>query len=140
MPERFDLSYQDGSEKKKPIVVHRAILGSLERFIAILLENSQGWLPIEFSLVQAQVIVLNKNADLSNYINEFKRLGVRYEIKYVDNINQGIKAHYQNKVPFSFILGNKELANSSLVVKSKENQESISLDQFESYWSKIKRF
>jgi threonyl-tRNA synthetase len=138
--ERFNLSYRENNKKKRPIVVHRAILGSLERFIAILLENNQGWLPVEFCQKQVQVILLDKDLDISPYILEFQRLGIRYEINVVANIKEGVKSHYEKKYPFSFIIGEQEVKNESLKIKSKLQEEQISLLDLQDLWRGFIRF
>lgn len=137
LPERFNLKYQDGAEAKRPIVVHRAILGSLERFIAILLEHCEGWIPLEFSKLQAKVIVLNKEADLSEYEAQFKRLGIRYEIEIVDNLKQGVKDFYREKPPFLFIIGDQELKSQSIMIKDKQSQKIIKLSELANFWKKL---
>lgn len=134
LPHRFNLKYQDGVDSKEPIVIHRAILGSLERFIAILLEHYEGWIPAEFSKVQAKVIVLQKGLNISHYELEFKKAGIRYEIEFVDNIKQGVKSFYKDKVPYLIILGQKEVESRSLVIKNKDHQEQVLLSNIIEYW------
>lgn len=134
LPERFNLKYFDNNEAKQPIVVHRAILGSLERFIAILLENCQGWLPVEFSKVQAQVVILKDNLPIENYLDKFAELGIRYQVVEEKNIKQAIKNFYEQKLPFLFIIGEKEIENNSLMIKSKDSQEMVSLDDLAKFW------
>lgn len=140
LPERFNLKYYDNNEAKQPIVVHRAILGSLERFIAILLEDCQGWLPVEFSKVQAQVVVLKDQKLPSEYLDKFQELGIRYQVFQESNLKQAIKNFYEQKLPYLFIIGAKEISNKNLMVKSKSGQEKIKLEDLGKFWKLKNRF
>lgn len=134
LPERFDLHYLENNIKHRPIVIHRALLGSLERFIAIWLEHNQGHFPLYFSKVQAQVLVLNPSQDISAYKKLFKELGIRVEYKQVENIKQSLKEYYASKVPYVFILGNKEIAEGKIMVQNFNFKNSLSLEDFKGFW------
>lgn len=138
LPQRFDLFYHENNQKKRPIVIHRAFLGSLERFIAILLEHSQGWIPVEFSKIQAKVVVLDSLP--KEYEEMFKVLKIRVEVVKADNLKQEIKEFYHQQYPYLFIIGSKELQDSSLMIKNKDKQEKILLKDLPLFWAKACRF
>ena len=134
LPQRFDLSYidKDGS-KQMPVMIHRAILGSFERFIGIITEHYAGAFPTWLSPVQAKVIsVSEKSADYATKIaDRFDENGIRVE---VDNSNERIgykiRQAQLEKVPYMLILGENE-ANSGNVSIRKRNGEEIKDLSFE---------
>lgn len=127
LPERFDLHYFDNNQKVRPVVIHRAILGSLERFIAILLEHSQGWIPPQLSKIQAQVLIL-PGVDFKDYEKEFKNIGLRFKLfEEGMNIKQAVKKFYEDKVPYLIIIGPKELANNQIMLRDQNGQRLVNL-------------
>ena len=141
LPQRFDLSYidKDGS-KQMPVMIHRAILGSFERFIGIITEHYAGAFPTWLSPVQAKVIsVSEKSADYATSVAEkLDANGIRVE---VDNSNERIgykiRQAQLEKVPYMLILGENE-ANSGKVSIRKRNGEEIKDLAFEDAVSMIK--
>ncbi len=141
LPQRFDLSYidKDGS-KQMPVMIHRAILGSFERFIGIITEHYAGAFPTWLSPVQAKVIsVSEKSAEYATKIaDRFDENGIRVE---VDNSNERIgykiRAAQLEKVPYMLILGENE-ANSGNVSIRKRNGEEIKDLSFEAAANMIK--
>ena len=141
LPQRFDLSYidKDGS-KQMPVMIHRAILGSFERFIGIITEHYAGAFPTWLSPVQAKVIsVSEKSADYATKIaDRFDENGIRVE---VDNSNERIgykiRQAQLEKVPYMLILGENE-ANSGNVSIRKRNGEEIKDLSFEAAVNMIK--
>lgn len=138
LPERFNLKYYDNNKPCQPIVIHRAILGSLERFIAIYLEHCQGQLPVEFSKVQLQVLVLG-DLNLEKEEEVLKSLKIRYQVKKLNNLKQGLKEFYEEKVPYSLIIGKKEQEQSSVMLKSPSGQELVPLQDFYKKWLSVCR-
>lgn len=134
LPQRFDLSYidKDGS-KQMPIMIHRAIFGSFERFIGIITEHYAGAFPTWLSPVQAKVIsVSEKSAEYASSVAEkLDACGIRVE---VDNSNERIgykiRQAQLEKVPYMLILGENE-ANSGKVSIRKRNGEEIKDLSFE---------
>ena len=141
LPQRFDLSYidKDGS-KQMPVMIHRAILGSFERFIGIITEHYAGAFPTWLSPVQAKVIsVSEKSADYATSVAEkLDANGIRVE---VDNSNERIgykiRQAQLEKVPYMLILGENE-ANAGKVSIRKRNGEEIKDLAFEDAVSMIK--
>ena len=114
LPERFDAFYiaADGS-KKTPVMIHRAICGSMERFLGILLENYAGHLPLWLAPVQAIVATITSDAD--DYASEVtaaaQRLGLRAESDLRnEKINYKVREHSLAKVPVMLVVGKKEAA------------------------------
>ena len=112
LPERFELEFTDrDGEKKRPIMIHRALFGSIERFFAILLEHYAGAFPVWLSPVQVVGIpVAEEYADyLGDIIDRLKDEGVRAELDVSDErMQKKIRSHTLMKVPFQLIAGEKD--------------------------------
>ena len=134
MPGRLGAEYvaSDGS-KKVPVMIHRAILGSIERFIGILIEEHAGKLPVWLSPVQAIVMNISEaQIEYSNKIHDFlRRSGVR-SIVDVRNEKIGFKVREQTlmKIPYLLIVGNREVENSNVSVRTLNGEDlgAMSLD------------
>ncbi len=141
LPQRFDLSYidKDGS-KQMPIMIHRAILGSFERFIGIITEHFAGAFPTWLAPVQAKVIsVSEKSAEYASKIaGDLDEKGVRVELDNSDErIGYKIRLAQLEKVPYMIILGENE-ANAGKVSIRKRNGEEIKDLLFEDALAMIK--
>ncbi|AZL15318.1 threonine--tRNA ligase [Rickettsiales endosymbiont of Stachyamoeba lipophora] len=136
MPERLGATYigEDG-QKHRPVMVHRAILGSLERFVGILIEEYSGKLPLWLAPVQIAVLNITNDADVyATQISEkLISLGLRVELD-LDNekINYKIRKHSLAKVPVMVIVGKKEVEENQLSVRLSldKPQENMSFDEF----------
>lgn len=135
LPERLDATYvaSDGN-KKRPVMLHRAILGSLERFIGILIEEYSGKFPLWLSPVQVVVATITEAADdyAKKLYEELKQAGVRAELDISNNkINYKIREHSLKKIPVLFIVGAKEQESGSVSIRrlGSEKQESISFTE-----------
>ena len=135
MPGRLDASYvsEDGS-KKVPVMIHRAILGSLERFIGILIEHHAGNLP--FWLAPVQAVVLNITDAQAEYMqNVQKRLlneGFRANIDLRnEKIGYKIREHTIQRVPYLLVVGDREMESNTVAVRSREGEDlgSMSIDE-----------
>lgn len=113
LPERFDLTYvgEDGRRDHRPIMIHRALLGSLERFFGILVEHYAGAFPLWLSPVQAMVVTVNP-AQISygeEIIKKMEKAGLRVKGDFADeNLNVKIKQHQLMKIPYVLVVGEKE--------------------------------
>lgn len=132
LPRRFDLSYidKDGS-KQVPVVLHRAIFGTFDRFTAFILEETKGSLPTWLSPVQVNVIPVNNEYHLE-YANEIKELLDKEEIRVeVDERNEklGYKMRESTirKIPFSIIIGNKEVEDNTISYRIYGREETITV-------------
>jgi len=122
MPERFDLSYEGKDGKKhKPVMIHRAIFGSFERFIGILTEHFAGKFPLWLSPIQ--VILLNINEDNLKFANEVKNELIKNNIRVeLDDRNESIPKKVREaqlrKIPLIVAIGDKEQQNKTLAVRT----------------------
>ena len=127
MPQRFDLKYNDSDGKEKtPVMIHRAIVGSPERFFGILIEHYAGAFPIWLSPIQAVVIpVSDQYLDYARKIEtELKDSNVRIRVDdSSERMNQKIRQAQLEKVPCMIIVGEKEVTNSSVAVRLRTGQQ-----------------
>ena len=116
-PKRFGLFYIDeNGEKQTPVMIHRAILGSYERFLVLLLEQFKGILPIWLSPVQVNIIPVNNEAHYS-YCKELMDKLLEEDIRVeIDNseetLNKKIKVSNDMKNPYTVVIGDKEIENN----------------------------
>ena len=137
MPQRFELEYtgSDG-EKHRPIMLHRVIFGSIERFIGILTEHYAGRFPVWLAPVQARVLsVSEKSFDYAAQVAaKLKAAGIRMELDNSDNkIGYKIREAQLQKIPYMLVLGEKESDDGTIVtVRTREGQDlgSMPLDDF----------
>ena len=136
MPGRLDATYIDkDGNKTTPVMIHRAILGSLERFVGILLEHYSGNLPIWLSPIQVMVLnITDKHSDYAEMItNKLTESGIRSECDLSnEKIGYKIRNHAMTRVPYMLIIGDKEIDEALVTVRDRENadQKSIKLDDF----------
>ena len=136
MPGRLDATYIDkDGNKTTPVMIHRAILGSLERFVGILLEHYSGNLPIWLSPIQVMVLnITDKHSDYAEMItNKLTESGIRSECDLSnEKIGYKIRNHAMTRVPYMLIIGDKELDEELVTVRDRESddQKSIKLDDF----------
>ncbi len=127
MPERLGAEYVDeAGERRTPLMLHRAIVGSLERFIGILIEQHAGALPAW--LAPKQVVVMNITDAQADYAREIaktlQKQGVRVSVDLRnEKINYKIREHSMQKVPFLLVVGDKEKANGAVAVRARGNQD-----------------
>ncbi|MDA1758698.1 threonine--tRNA ligase [Bacillus cereus] len=137
MPEKFDLNYIDeNNEKKRPVVIHRAVLGSLDRFLAILIEHFGGAFPAWVAPVQVKVIPVS-NAVHEQYANEvahkLAEAGIRVEQDVRDEkLGYKIREVQMQKIPYVLVIGDKEMENGAVNVRKygEEKSEVVELDVF----------
>ena len=125
MPERFDLTYigADG-EKHRPVMIHRVVFGSIERFIAILTEHYAGAFPIWLAPVQVKIIPLanTHKSYAQEILAKFEELDIRAEIDLRnEKIGYKIREAQLEKIPYMLIIGDKELESRSLSVRSRKD-------------------
>jgi threonyl-tRNA synthetase len=124
LPERFDMSYVDASgNKARPVMVHRALLGSLERFFGVLVEHHAGAFPVWLAPVQAVLLTVGeRHADAVHAASkDLRARGLRVDgDDSGEKIGQKVRHHlYQEKVPFVGVVGDQELANGTVTVRSR---------------------
>ncbi|MBP9695487.1 MAG: threonine--tRNA ligase [Candidatus Magasanikbacteria bacterium] len=136
LPERFELEYagSDGT-KQRPVVIHRAILGSTERFLGILIEHFGGAFPVWLSPTQVMLApVSSKHVEGAQALaHEFREAGIRVSVDEADEtVGKKVRNAAQQKVPYIIVVGDKELAGEDMMVRvrGKEEQEKISKASF----------
>ena len=134
LPERLDASYvgEDG-ERHRPVMLHRAILGSFERFLGVLIEHYAGRMPLWLSPVQAVVATITGDADAyaNDVINACKMAGLRVEADLRnEKINYKVREHSLAKVPVLMVVGNREAKDRTVALRrlGGKNQEILALD------------
>ena len=136
LPGRLDASYvdKDGS-KKVPVMLHRALFGSLERFIGILIENYAGKFPFWISPLQTMVIPISEefNDYAVNVSKKIKDAGISSSVDLKNNnLNYKIRDHSLAKIPVLLICGKKEVDSNSVTIRRLDSnkQENMDIDQF----------
>jgi threonyl-tRNA synthetase len=134
LPERLDASYvgEDG-ERHRPVMLHRAIFGSYERFIGILIEHFAGRLPVWLAPVQAVVATIVSDADdyAKDAVAKLKAAGIRVESDLRnEKINYKVREHSLAKVPYLLVVGKREAEEGTVAVRTlgSEGQKVMSLD------------
>ncbi len=146
VPYRMDLNYVDESgNKAKPIIIHRAILGSYERFIGMLIEKTAGWFP--FWLAPEQVRILTINNTLGDYVDEIKSVledvvlmeplkynKLRYDIDdRNESLGKKIREATSVKIPVQLIVGPRDKDSREVSVRLQNKEEKVSLDNLKQY-------
>ena len=142
LPERLNVNYiNEKGEKQKPVLIHRALFGSLERFLGILIEHYNGKFP--FWLAPTQVVICTITEKFNNFGNEVSKklsqLGIKVEFdSRNEKINYKIREHSHKKVPIILIIGENEKKNNSVTIRelSIENQKFLKLDKAIEYIKK----
>ncbi len=132
LPERFDLTYIDkNGEKKRPVMLHRVIFGSVERFIGILIEHFAGAFPMWLSPVQINVIPVNNEYHLDYARELFKNLqndGLRVEIdEREEKLGYKMRESVMKKIPYTLVIGQKEVDNKTLSYRKHGSEETITV-------------
>ena len=136
LPERFDLHYIDANnQKQRPVMLHRAILGSFERFIGILTEHTAGEFP--FFIAPTQVIIIPISSSHEEYAKEIKDLLMQIEVDSEifsknESLNKRIRTAEKQRVPMILVIGDEEVKNRSVALRDRRKREkkNMSLDDF----------
>jgi threonyl-tRNA synthetase len=136
LPERFDLEYAgaDG-EKHRPVMIHRAPFGSMERFCGVLIEHFAGKFPTWLSPTQIHILTISeKHIDYANEVSEeLKMLGVRVEVDDSDNtIGKKIRTHRKMQPSYMLVLGDEEATSRTVSIRNRagEQVQGVPLDNF----------
>ena len=136
LPERFDLHYaaEDGT-LQRPVVIHRAMLGSLERFMGVLIEHLAGALPVWLSPVQATVIpIADRHIEFGQtVVDKLRAAGVRADVDDGnDRMNAKIRAAQQRKIPYMLVVGDREQEAGQVAVRERAggNLGAVDVDEF----------
>jgi threonyl-tRNA synthetase len=127
LPERFDLTYGDkDNQKKRPVMLHRTIFGSLERFIGILIEHFGGAFPMWLSPVQVRILTVTDRADSAvlNFASKLKKLGYRVETDLRnEKLGYKIREARMSKAPYVLVIGDKEAEKGTADVRARGGVE-----------------
>ncbi|HTY21893.1 MAG TPA: threonine--tRNA ligase [Desulfomonilaceae bacterium] len=136
LPERFDLTYVDSDgERKRPVMIHRVVLGAIERFLGVLIEHYAGAFPLWISPVQGIVMTItDRQHSYAKEISSRLRMeGVRIEEDLRnEKIGFKIREARNQKVPYMIIIGDKEVSSGTLAVRKRgaENTQGFTMEQF----------
>jgi threonyl-tRNA synthetase len=125
MPKRFDLTYTDeNGEKQTPVMLHRAIAGSLERFLSVIIEHFAGAFPFWLSPVQVAVIPVSDKFTTygQKVVDQFTQAGIRTQLSVEsETLGKRIRTAQKEKVPYMLIVGEKEMNDETVAVRTREN-------------------
>jgi threonyl-tRNA synthetase len=143
-PKRFGLTYKeaDGTERP-PVMIHRAILGSYERFLAILLESTKGRFPFWLSPVQIKILTINNSEEVLSYVAKIKAIlnetvlmkplkynEIRFEIdERQESLGKKIREGEMQKVPVLLIVGPKDIAENQVSVRTQGGEQKVKLGE-----------
>ena len=146
LPHNFGCSFQNAEgEQEMPVVLHRAIYGSLERFIGIIIENFKGSFPFWLSPEQVGIVPIREehNAYARKVYDALSELGLRAEVDYTDkNMKEKIKTYKNYKDPYILVLGDKEASENTVSINlrgSNKQVNNIPLDRFLSVCQKMQK-
>ena len=135
LPERFDMEYaaEDGT-RQRPVVVHRAMYGSLERFLGVLIEHLSGAFPLWMAPVQVVVVpIADRHIDFCNEVGvKLKAAGIRVSVDDSnDRMNSKIRQAQLQKVPYMLVAGDKEIEAGTVAVRTRtgENLDPMTVDE-----------
>lgn len=123
LPERFDLSFvNEKGEKERPVVIHRAISGSLERFIGIMIEHCAGAFPLWISPVQVAILPIGEahRAYAEELANTLRNENFRVEILSDESLGKRIRETKVKKIPYTFVVGDQEIESKTVSVESRD--------------------
>lgn len=122
LPERFDLSFvNEKGEKERPVVIHRAISGSLERFIGIMIEHCAGAFPLWISPVQVAILPIGEahRVYAEELANMLRNENFRVEIRADESLGKRIRETKVKKIPYTFVVGDQEIESKTVSVESR---------------------
>jgi len=137
LPERFELEYTDkNNQKQRPVMIHRAILGSFERFIGILTEHTAGEFP--FFIAPIQVIIIPISDNHLEYSNHIKNKLLDLQIDSIvlnknESLNKKIRIAEKQRVPLIVVIGDEEVQNKTIALRDRRKKEKLNLKEDEFY-------
>ncbi len=143
MPEKFDLSYIDEQNKKvRPVVIHRAVFGSIDRFLGILIEHFGGAFPAWLAPVQVKVIPVSNDVhrEYAEKLKQlFKKEEVRVDVDFRDEkLGYKIREAQMKKIPYVLVVGDREHENQSVSVRQYGSENSVDMD-FEQFTNMLQK-
>ncbi|MEI7741326.1 MAG: threonine--tRNA ligase [bacterium] len=133
LPERFQLEYNDSDgTKKRPVMIHRAISGSIERFLGVIIEHYAGVFPTWLSPVQVKVLAVGESHRefAKKLVMEFGGVDIRAEVDVTDDtVGKKIRRAEAEKVPFMLVVGDKEAGGGTLAVRRRGERETVEMEK-----------
>jgi threonyl-tRNA synthetase len=127
LPERFDMEYvSESNERKRPIMIHRALFGSLERFFGVLIEHYAGLFPLWLAPVQLAVLTITERQDdyARNVVEALRKKGLRIEADLRnEKIGFKIREHTLKRVPYLLVLGDREMETQTVAVRTRSGED-----------------
>lgn len=127
LPEKFDLTYiNEENEKVRPVVIHRAVFGSIDRFLGILIEHFSGAFPLWLAPKQVEIIGVSEvhNGYVERIYEQIKKAGIRVSIdRRNEKLGRKIRDAQVNKIPYLIVLGDQEQKSQTVTVRSYKQQE-----------------
>lgn len=148
LPERFDLSYiNESGDKERPVVIHRAISGSLERFLGVMIEHFGGRFPLWLAPVQVKILTVNNKEEVLEYVNKVKLILEDLELNqplkhnrirsFVDDrdesLGRKIREAEVEKIPVIVIIGPKDLEDEMVSVRTQNGEQKMRLNQLKEF-------
>ena len=135
MPERFNLTFvNDKGKEERPVVIHRAIMGSFERFLALLIEQTGGAFPVWLSPAQVKIISVGEGhiEYCKKLAREFKNEDIRIKIDDADEtVGNKIRKATKEKVPYILVVGDKEMGSDKLAIRDRGSRETREMKKAE---------
>ncbi len=131
LPENFDMSYIDSDQsRKRPVIIHRAIYGSIERFLGVLLEHYKGAFPFWLAPVQARILVITdgQRSYAAEILQKLKQQNIRVEVDETgDQISAQIRRAQMDKIPWMLVLGKKEQEQQTVTLRDLAGKQEFGL-------------
>jgi len=149
-PERFGLEFvNEKGEKERPVMIHHATLGSIERFLSVFIEHTGGWFPLWCAPEQVRILTVNDQVD--EYVEEIEKVlsgieleepvkhnALRYEVDMSnDSLGKKIRRATEMKIPVVLIVGLKDASSKEVSVRLREKEEKVKLDKLAEYLQKL---
>ncbi|MBO7238638.1 MAG: threonine--tRNA ligase, partial [Elusimicrobiaceae bacterium] len=133
LPQRFDLEYVAAEGRQRPIMVHRAMFGSIERFTGVLIEHYAGWFPLWLAPVQIKLLTLtDEQVPFAQEVaKKMRAAGLRPELDIrPEKLGLKIREAHMQHIPYTAIIGKNEMENGTLTVRLKDgtNTQPIKVD------------
>jgi threonyl-tRNA synthetase len=127
LPERFDMEYvSETNERRRPIMIHRALFGSLERFFGVLIEHYAGLFPLWLAPVQLAVLTITERQDdyARSVVEALRKKGLRVEADLRnEKIGFKIREHTLKRVPYLLVLGDREMETQTVAVRTRSGED-----------------
>lgn len=135
-PERFELEYtNDKGEKDRPVLIHCALLGSIERFLSVYIEHTAGRFPVWLAPEQLRVIQVASNPEIDAFVEQLRTIARERDIRFHvddsnDSLGKKIRSAEMLKVPYTLIIGEKEVRNQTVTPRIRADLEVLKMERF----------